>query len=418
MEYATDYDADIMLLSETWLRSSKNDITATVEEFGYTLKHSIRKNRAKETGGGVGILFKKSLNVKPVKSKPFQTFEHHAVRINVKGNKWVTYVSFYRLDYEPIDVFFKEFRQLLELTISEKCIIAGDINIHCDKKDDCHTRQLYNLLEAFDLTQMITEPTHRKGHTIDVLIARLEDTEIGNIEITDIGLSDHYLLGFSVDCAATANYYKTITFRKKVNAEEFGERLSTALETLAVGDNFGEAVTAYNSSMSELVKELAPEVTKTVKIVDEAPWFDTEYQTLKRERRKDERKAKKSKDPMDVEAFQDLRKKTTTMAKGKKQNHYISEIENAKNKPAKLFKVVNSLMDKEQRSVLPTSTSDKELANDFIQYFQSKIVKIRETFTSQATSDTSTRLPGIKEFSTFQPVTEEEVRTIVKKIWS
>jgi hypothetical protein len=416
MEHVTDINADVMFLSETWLRSRRSNITATVEEFGYKLHHSIRKNRAKETGGGVGVLVKKTLDVKKVKAKQFQTFEHHAVKIKVRENKWVTFVSIYRLDYEPIDVFFTEFTQLLELTISEKCIIAGDINIHCDKKDDRHTRQLNNLLEAFNLTQMITEPTHKKGHTLDVLIARIEDTKIGDVEISDIELSDHYLLGFSVECEATRSYYKTITYRNKVNTEEFRERLSTTLGSLKIGDNFGEAVTKYNSELSALVQELTPTVTKKVKLVDEARWFDTEYKNLRRERRKAERKAKKSQNQADIDAFKQLRKTTTMMAKDKKQQHYITEIQNAKNKPKKLFKVVNTLMDREQTNVLPTSTSDKQLANDFQQYFKDKIEKIRETFTIQTTPQTQ-NLPGnnINEFSTFELATEDEIRTIVKK---
>ena len=112
MECATDRDADIMFLSETWLRSRKNNVTAEVDEYGYTLYHTIRKNRAKETGGGVGVMLKKTLNVKRVKSNQFQSFEHHAVKINMRGNTWTTLISIYRLDYEPIDVFFTEFRQL------------------------------------------------------------------------------------------------------------------------------------------------------------------------------------------------------------------------------------------------------------------------------------------------------------------
>ena len=416
MEYVTDYDADVMLLSETWLKSRKSSITATIEEYGYTLKHSIRKNRAKETGGGVGVLLKQSLTAKQVKSKQYQTFEHHAIKVNVKGNKWITFISIYRLDYEPIDLFFTEFRLLLELTITEKCIIAGDINIHCDKVDDNHTKQLNNLLEAFNLTQMITEPTHKKGHTLDVLIARLEDTAIGEVEVSDIELSDHYLLGFSVECAATRCHYKEITFRKKVESEEFQQRLSAALEGLNIGNNFGEAITEYNSSLSELVLELAPTVTKKVKLVDEARWFDTEYKNLRRERRKAERKAKKSKNQDDREAFKVLRKNTTAMAKVKKQEHYIAEIRNAENKPKMLYKVVKTLMHTERNNSLPTSTSDKQLADDFQQYFKEKIEKIRETFTIQTNHmHMESTLGDIKEFSTFELVTEEEIRTIVKK---
>lgn len=386
-----------------------------MDEYGYTLYHTIRKNRAKETGGGVGVMLKKTLNVKRVKSNQFQSFEHHAVKINMRGNTWTTLISIYRLDYEPIDVFFTEFRQLLELSIHEKCIIAGDINIHCDNEDDQNTQKLNNLLSAFNLTQFINKPSHKKGHTLDVVIARLEDTEIGEIEVADIGVSDHYLLSFSVNCNATKTQYKTISFRRKVDEIEFRERLIAALASIHVGDNFGESISEYNGCLAELVQELAPTVTKKVKIVDDARWFDAEYKQLRRERRKAERKSKKSKNQEDIDAFKELRKVTTTMAKEKKQQHYITAIQNAENKPRMLFKVVQTLMDTEGTNTLPTSTSDKKLANDFVQYFKEKIVKIREAFPQQETTPMH-GLPGdIKEFSTFELVTEEEIRSIIDK---
>ena len=62
MEHVIDCDADVMLLSETWLKSKRNNVTAAVKEYGYTLRHCIRSNRAKETGGGVGVLVKTSLD--------------------------------------------------------------------------------------------------------------------------------------------------------------------------------------------------------------------------------------------------------------------------------------------------------------------------------------------------------------------
>ena len=60
MEHVVDNNADVMLISETWLKSRKNDVTGMVKQYGYILHHSIRKGRRKETGGGVGILVRKS----------------------------------------------------------------------------------------------------------------------------------------------------------------------------------------------------------------------------------------------------------------------------------------------------------------------------------------------------------------------
>ena len=103
MEHVLDHDADVMLLSETWLRSKKNNVTAAIEQQGYKLYHTIRKNRAKELGGGVGVLVKKCLTAKQIKDKQFQSFEHCVVKVSLQDNIWVTLITIYRLDYEAID---------------------------------------------------------------------------------------------------------------------------------------------------------------------------------------------------------------------------------------------------------------------------------------------------------------------------
>ena len=58
MEHIKDCNCDFALLSETWLMSTKNDVTAEVKT-GYLIHHNIRdvNNTGKKSGGGVAILF-------------------------------------------------------------------------------------------------------------------------------------------------------------------------------------------------------------------------------------------------------------------------------------------------------------------------------------------------------------------------
>ena len=76
IEHVIDFDNDVMFISVTWLKSKNNNITSTFEDYGYKLHHNIRRDRRKEIGGGVGILVRSTLNVKPIKVKQFQSFEH------------------------------------------------------------------------------------------------------------------------------------------------------------------------------------------------------------------------------------------------------------------------------------------------------------------------------------------------------
>ena len=233
---------------------------------------------------------KKTLNSKIIKVKQYQTFEHCVVKMKLADNKWMTLISFYRLDYESIDDFFNELTELLELhMVSEKCILAGDINIHCDVTEDRHTVQLNNLISAFNLVQIIDKATHQKGHTLDVVIVQPAETKISDIEVSNTALSDHHLLSFSVECTAPMTYFKTITYHEKVDNDEFGEALQHTLSNLRIG-NFGDTVKEYNNSLTTLVESKSPKVTRKVKIVENAPWFDAEYRELRKERRRAEKR--------------------------------------------------------------------------------------------------------------------------------
>ena len=81
MESITELKCDILLVCETWLTTAKNDVTASISDFGYKIQHVIRKNSAKIRGGGVGIL--RRTNIKPVRLNcgSYSSFEHCALYI-------------------------------------------------------------------------------------------------------------------------------------------------------------------------------------------------------------------------------------------------------------------------------------------------------------------------------------------------
>ena len=74
-DYTVDHDLDFFALTETWLHSGESD-NFFVHELcpkGYIFHHTPRAN---SRGGGVGILAKKSLQVKHLSSANFSCFEH------------------------------------------------------------------------------------------------------------------------------------------------------------------------------------------------------------------------------------------------------------------------------------------------------------------------------------------------------
>ena len=167
MEHIIDRESDIVFLTETWLQSDNNSITAEIKTYGYRLLHNRREDRAKDRGGGVGILVKSKLNAKQLAAKHFSSFEHTVVKIALVNKKILFLISVYRLQFVATAIFIDEFTELLDLyTVSnENFIIAGDVNIHVET-ESLYAKQFKELIDLYDLKQHIDKPTHVKGHTL------------------------------------------------------------------------------------------------------------------------------------------------------------------------------------------------------------------------------------------------------------
>ena len=100
------------------------------------------------------------------------------------------------------------------------------------------------------------------------------------------------------------------------------------------------------------------------------------------------------------------------MAKEKKVSCVTQMLNEGSSKT--LYQVVNDLTDNKKEKVLPTAKSEKELANNFLHYFQEKIEKIRAKFPAKKAGGRSRKMkPGVTPLSTFRPTTEEELRKII-----
>ena len=214
MEHVQDYEADVVFLSETWMQSNNNEITAMVKSYGYTLLHNRRCNRDKVHGGGVGIMLKTSMSHKHISSKSFSSFEHTIVKVRLKGNTNFTMISIYRLLSIPINVFFGDFTKLLEMlsASNEVYVLVGDINIHLDTDDSnaLHIKEIFNM---FNLKQYVHSPTHTLGHTIDCVLAGSDYPQINGLICDDVKLSDHFILSFEVNISVSKSEYETITYQ-------------------------------------------------------------------------------------------------------------------------------------------------------------------------------------------------------------
>ena len=73
-------------------------------------------------------------------------------------------------------------------------------------------KELFCVLDNYGLTQHVTEPTHNKGHTLDLIISK--GLNISEVEVTDVALSDHSCVFFESYISVHKNVEKEVTTKR------------------------------------------------------------------------------------------------------------------------------------------------------------------------------------------------------------
>ena len=137
----------------------------------------------------------------------------------------------------------------------------------------------------------------------------------------------------------------------------------------------------------------------------------------KRLRRKLKRKYNKTKLAVDKDSLDHQRNIYNHLLTQAKQDYFKTKIETAETSKD-LYKVCDNLLNREQKSVLPSHGCIKDLADKFITYFNDKISNIRKDLekapisTSQTPQDVFNKFDG-EVLDSLTEVSEDDVRKII-----
>ena len=66
--------------------------------------------------------------------------------------------------------FFDEFTTWLYYKDNNDLLILGDFNFHVNKPNSPNAKQFLTIIDNFNLTQTVNQPTHSSGNTLDLII--------------------------------------------------------------------------------------------------------------------------------------------------------------------------------------------------------------------------------------------------------
>lgn len=434
-ELIRDSDIDVLALTETWLGTATDQqVLCEMVPAGYECHHVPRQDGRR--GGGVAVVYRSSLSLKILHStsdKEFTHLEHLDCVISGQDSMEVRLCTVYRPPSSSKNglkmcTFLEEWAVLLDqLTIAaHRVIITGDINIHMDDVVHPDTVKFSSVLDSHGFSQHVHGPTHKGGHTLDLVLTRDTDTVLDQLPVvTDPCLfnnhgetsGDHLAVIFHVKMRKPRAPKKQVSYRKlkDINVSDFVSDIQLCPPLSTIDGSLEELVCAYNENLSAIVDKHAPLCTKVITMRPNAPWFTDEVREAKHERRRRERLWRRTKLCVHREWYREQCRTVAKLVLATKHSYYTDQVSQCGRDQKKLFRVTKKLLGDTGKVTLPSHTSAKALADQFTNFFTNKIATIREGIKSsqtQSAMERDTPFSG-SQLTEFHPVTEIQVKKLV-----
>ncbi len=130
-------------------------------------------------------------------SESFPAFESQVIKI---GSSNLSYCVLIYRPPGPAGDFLTDITDFLTSIIKlEKVPIIGDFNLHIDDGSCKMAADFLSITDSFNFTQHVSEPTHVKGHTLDLVFSI--GLNVNHVHVEDVHISDHYCVFFDLDCS-------------------------------------------------------------------------------------------------------------------------------------------------------------------------------------------------------------------------
>ena len=410
-DYIVDNGIDLLVITETWLTAEKvGRVKADLLPDGYSMQHRMRECRR---GGGVAVVHRKSIHVKVPRCTAETATSFECLETTVTtGTFSFQLIVIYRPPNSDTDHFHDEFADLLALYAGSpsRLLIAGDFNIHWDDEGNRDRMRLSAALEDASLKQHVVEPTHTDGHIIDLIMTRSDDGLVRRTWVSAL-LSDHAAVESLLNVQRPPRQRKQVTSRcfKRINQEVFAEDVERAFMPVPCDLPLADLCAQFNTCLTSVLDTHAPEETKTMTIRPNCRWMDDSVRDAKHEKRRCERKWRKTGLQVHLEAYKKARDRLCICIRRAKERYEEEKVKACGNDQKSLFRIVKSYLGYDTQNECPID------AETMSQHFEEKIARIRSMFTMNSLQLQETSLRQTDVLFHFTPVSAEEVQKCIMK---
>ena len=167
----------------------------------------------------------------------------------------------------------------------------------------------------------------------------------------------------------------TVTHRSILDREKFScDIIDSFSHGSGCSDHVNALVSIYNDTLLKIYDKHAPLKMITIKHRRLAKWYNDQLRHEKREKRRLERRYRKSGLIVDMENFHEQTQKYNNLLEKTKTDYYRTKIQNSDQN--QLFRLINNMF-KLKLLALPSHQSSQQLAEDFNDFFINEISDIR-----------------------------------------
>ena len=287
-----DNHLDLLAVTETWVyENSPNVHKREAAPTGYSVVHAHRKlagaEGGKKCGGGVALIHRSDIRMTVLPTRPaMKSCELLLVKVS-NCALGLTIAIVYRAPDTSVGDFATELSDTIHSgRLGTRHIICGDLN--CPGPAGTKGLVAVELAEIIDehgLSQHVREPTHQAGNILDHILTPEDGVTITDVVVTDVGISDHFLVTCRIAASIDQPPIVRSTFRnwKKLDKDNFKEKLRSSAVFFSPATTAEAFAVQLENCVTAILDELIPWCTSTKKRQKpESRWLSDEAVAAKK----------------------------------------------------------------------------------------------------------------------------------------
>ena len=343
--YIFDNNPDIVILNESWLKEDimDSEIFPNHSYKVFRADRSIKTHppdpmnakKYRRNGGGVLIAVKTNLDVESKLLKLNTKAEIISVQLKFPNGTSLCITTCYRVGNLGSDNFsqFSNHMSTVAQAKNTKHILVGDFNLNGttwpEGQSSCALENDFiNLFNDLELNQLITQPTHKDGRTLDLLLCN-PPTLVDRHEVLEryqVCNSTHFAIKFSLSLYVKRKKCpkRTVYNFSKADWNGLNDELGKVNWAFHLQSLHPEtAWKVFKAILFKLCDKYIPKLT--IKSNYKPPWFDSDVFNFCKKKERLRSKYKASQDPKDYTKYQNCRRNLKKVIREKMRSNFEDE---------------------------------------------------------------------------------------------